>query len=76
VSWSWLQNHVNNKFSQVHRQVKVTEKTKGKLIIECDELWSFVFSKKNQGIVIPGKNETFSPTETLIGFDFNHLDLN
>jgi transposase-like protein len=33
VSWSWLQNYVNNKFSQVPRQVKVTDKLKGKLII-------------------------------------------
>jgi len=46
VSWSWLQNYVNNKFSQVPRQVKVTDKPKGKLIIECDELWSFVFCQK------------------------------
>ena len=46
VSWSWLQKYVNNKFSQVPRQVKVTDKHKGKLIIECDELWSFVFCNK------------------------------
>jgi hypothetical protein len=46
VIWSWLQNYVNNKFSQVPSQVKVTDKPKGKLIIECDELWSFIFSKK------------------------------
>ena len=46
VSWSWLQNYVNNKFSQVPRQVKVTDKPKGKLIIEFDELWSFVFCQK------------------------------
>lgn len=48
VSWSWLQNYVNNKFSEVSRQVSVSGKSKGKLVIECDELWSFVFSKKNQ----------------------------
>ena len=48
VSWSWLQNYVNHKFSEVPRQVSVSGKTKGKLIIECDELWSFVFSKKNK----------------------------
>jgi IS1 family transposase/transposase-like protein len=48
VSWSWLQNYVNNKYSLVSRQVSVTEKARGKLIMECDELWSFVFSKKNK----------------------------
>jgi transposase-like protein len=31
VRWSWLQNYVNNKFSQVPRQVKGTDKPKGKL---------------------------------------------
>ncbi len=46
VSWSWLQNYVNNKFSAVPRQVRVSEKSKGNLIIECDEMWSFVFCKK------------------------------
>ncbi len=55
VSWSWLQNYVNNKFSLVPRQIKVTEKPKSKLIIECDGLWSFVFCKKikvNIGLAI------------------------
>lgn len=46
VSWSWLQNYVNNKLSQVPRQARVSNKAKGKLVIECDELWSFVFAKK------------------------------
>ncbi len=45
VSWSWLQNYVNNKLASVPRQVKVSDKPKGKLVIECDEMWSFVFSK-------------------------------
>jgi IS1 family transposase/transposase-like protein len=48
VSWSWLQNYVNNKFSAVPRQVSVSKKERGKLTIECDELWSFVFSKENK----------------------------
>jgi IS1 family transposase/transposase-like protein len=48
VSWSWLQNYVNNKLSEVPRQVSISEKPRGKLIIECDELWSFVFSKQNK----------------------------
>ena len=46
LSWSWLQNYVNNKLSQIPRQAKKKKKRRGPLIIECDELWSFVFSKK------------------------------
>jgi len=48
ISWSWLQNYVNDKFAAVARQVCVSEKARGKLIIECDELWSFGFSKENK----------------------------
>nr|WP_232023870.1 hypothetical protein [Microcystis viridis] len=45
VSWSWLQNYVNNKLAAVPRQIKVSDKPKGKLVRECDEMWSWVFSK-------------------------------
>jgi hypothetical protein len=45
VSWSWLQNYVNNKLAAVPRQIKVSDKLKGKLVRECDEMWSLVFSK-------------------------------
>ena len=48
VSWRWLQNYVNNKFTLVPRQIKVSDKPRGKLIIECDELWSFVDNKDNE----------------------------
>ena len=48
VSWSWLQNYVNDKFAAVPRQVNVSAKARGKLTIECDEIWSFVFSKENK----------------------------
>lgn len=47
VSWSWLQEYVNEKLSAVPRRIKVSAKSKGKLIIECDEMWSFV-GKKNK----------------------------
>jgi len=47
VSWSWLQNYVNHKLARVPRKVKVSAKSKGRLTIECDEMWSFVGSKKN-----------------------------
>jgi len=39
---------VNDKFAAVPRQIRVSETTRGKLTIECDELWSFVFSKENK----------------------------
>jgi len=42
VSWSWLQDYVNQKLARTPRQVKVSGKTPGKLTIECDEMWSFV----------------------------------
>lgn len=47
VSWSWLQNYVNLKLSQTPRVISSLDQPKGKIIIECDEMWSFVFSKKN-----------------------------
>ena len=48
VSWSWLQDYVSQKLAQTPRQVKVSEKSPGRLTIECDEMWSFVDSKKNE----------------------------
>lgn len=48
VSWRWLQNYVNNKFALVSRKITVSDKLRGKLIIECDELWSFVDNKDNE----------------------------
>jgi len=48
VSWSWLQDYVNRKLARTPRQVKVSGKPPGKLIIECDAMWSFVDSKKNE----------------------------
>lgn len=48
VSERWLQKYVNDKYDNVPQQVIVSKKSKGRLTIECDELWSFVFSKKNK----------------------------
>jgi transposase-like protein len=45
VSESWLQNYVNQKYDAVPQEVDVTGKPKGRLTIECDELWSFVEKK-------------------------------
>ena len=48
VSESWLQNYVNEKYQKTLRQVEVIKKPKGPLVIQCDELWSFVGSKQNK----------------------------
>ena len=48
VSAKWLQNYVNKKYADIPREVSVTKKSKGKLTIECDEMWSFVQKKTNK----------------------------
>lgn len=48
VSQQWLQDYVNRKYAGVPRTVKVSSKKKGKLTIQCDELWSFVDHKGNK----------------------------
>ena len=48
VSEKWLQNYVNKKYAQTPREVKVAKKSKGRLTLECDELWSFVQKKSNK----------------------------
>jgi len=48
VSKKWLQDYVNNKYAQTLQQVKVSDKPKAKLEIECDEAWSFVANKDNK----------------------------
>ena len=48
VSERWLQYYVNKKLGAVKRQVEVKSKKKGQLIIQCDEMWSFVGNKGNK----------------------------
>ena len=48
VSETWLQAYVNEKYRAVKREVDVPKKPKGRLTIECDELWSFVGNKANK----------------------------
>jgi insertion element IS1 protein InsB len=48
VSERWLQNYVNDKYKTISKDVKVSVKTRLRLIIECDELWSFVGNKKQK----------------------------
>jgi len=48
VSERWLQKYVNKKYETIPQQIKVKDKPKGRLTIECDELWSFVTHKRNK----------------------------
>ena len=48
VSKRWIQYYVNGKYEDVPRETVVTEKRKGRLTIECDEMWSFVENKDNK----------------------------
>ena len=48
VSEPWLQEYVNEKYAAVPRKVEVTDKPKGRLTIQCDEMWSFVQNKDNK----------------------------
>ena len=45
VSERWLQNYVNEKYETIPKQLVVRDKPKGRLTIECDEMWSFVDNK-------------------------------
>ncbi|MDD1422787.1 IS1 family transposase, partial [Dolichospermum sp. ST_sed1] len=48
VSETWLQNYVNKKYESVPKQVNVSNKKKGRITIQCDEMWSFVGDKSNK----------------------------
>jgi len=48
VSAQWLQTYVNKKYREIPREVNIKKKSKGRLTIECDEMWSFVYKKKNK----------------------------
>lgn len=45
---SWLQRYVNKKYESILRHVEVSKKRRGRLMIECDEIWSFVHKLKNK----------------------------
>ena len=48
ISERWIQEYTNKTFRNVSRTVEVIPKKKGKLIIQCDEMWSFVSFKGNK----------------------------
>lgn len=47
VSEPWLQKYINVKYENTPQEIIVVKK-KGRLIIECDEMWSFVERKSNK----------------------------
>ncbi|MBF0539718.1 MAG: IS1 family transposase [Nitrospirae bacterium] len=48
VSERWLQDYVNQKYDTVPQYVDVKKIEKGRLTIQCDEMWSFVGNKENK----------------------------
>jgi IS1 family transposase/transposase-like protein len=48
VSETWLQDYVNRKYEAIPQQVNVSAKKKGRLTMQCDEMWSFVGNKGNK----------------------------
>jgi len=43
-----MQYYADDKYENVPRKVIVTDKVKGRLTVECDEMWSFVDNAKNK----------------------------
>jgi insertion element IS1 protein InsB len=48
VSERWLQDYVTEKYDAIKTEIDVTLKKKGKITLQCDEMWSFVMSKENK----------------------------
>lgn len=47
ISEQWLQQYINDKYENIPQKIEIVKK-KGRLTIQCDELWSFVGSKDNK----------------------------
>ncbi len=47
ISETWLQNYINKKYEETPKKITFI-KEKGKLTIQCDEMWSFVGSKSEK----------------------------
>jgi insertion element IS1 protein InsB len=48
VSGRWLQYYVNDKYENIPKKLTVLPKKKGRLTVECDEMWSFVRNKDDK----------------------------
>lgn len=60
ASKQWLPTYVNEKYAKVPRQVQVTPQKKGRLMIQGDELWSFVGNKRQRMSRLVQKTLSFS----------------
>lgn len=59
ISESWLQAYVNQKYQEVPQELNPPAPSRVRLVIECDEMWSFVAKKHNkQWIWIAKDRET------------------
>ncbi len=47
ISEPWLQNHINIIYKNVSKIIENPD-VKGRITLECDEMWSFVGNKKNK----------------------------
>lgn len=47
ISETWLQKYINSKYESILTEV-VVNYISGSLIVQCDEMWSFVQSKENK----------------------------
>ena len=73
VSETWLQDYVNRKYEAIPRQVNVSAKKKGRLTIQCHEMWWSVSLSNCRLLAIKATNSGFGlllmskPTK-LLGF--------
>ena len=47
VSEPWLQSYINGQYASVHHEAQISSK-KGRMTIQCDEMWSFIGNKGNE----------------------------
>ena len=47
ISEPWLQKYINQKYEDIPKEIN-SQKKRGKITIECDEMWSFVEKKTNK----------------------------
>jgi insertion element IS1 protein InsB len=71
VSERWLQSYVNNKYDEIERNVIIEKKEKGRLTVECDEIWSFVSNKDNKVWICPAKD---IDSKKIVGFHAGDRD--
>ncbi len=48
LSEDWLQGYVNERYDSAPQQVQVQPKAKGQLVVQMNEVWSFVDNKGNK----------------------------